>query len=579
MDSALPAAAAPDAASSTAAPVSAPSAAPSSPSPTPSPATSAAVPAASAEPPAATRRGRGRRGALEPRTYPYPLPLDRIDPDAVKVIRRLTRAGHTAYLVGGGVRDLLLGRTPKDFDVATSARPAEVRNLFRNCRIIGRRFRLAHILFAGGKVIETATFRKDPTEALELAEREVQEELDALEAGEAEGLAPLPAAGRGKRRGVEEPDADLLIRHDNVFGEPHEDALRRDFTLNGLFYDVEREEVIDYVGGMADLERRVLRTIGAPEVRFREDPVRILRAIKFGARCDLGLAPEVFDALVDTRHTLSQASPPRVLEEILRLLRGGAAARSIWLAWDTGVLAVVLPELAAYLDDQGPDTDALFGRLRALDARVAAGRLPGDPVLLAALLAGPAEEAMAGARDPMRGYDEFISVPAERLTIPRRMRDRMRLVLLAQRRLRQGLASPARIAPLARREFFPDAATLLALALEADGKELPRWVSDAVDGPLAAAEPRGPSRAGAGRAAEPRAARGGDAGEPRAARSGAPGERAIEGALTVEGVLVAQDGARGDSGEGAADAEAAHTVGAGGDGSERRRPRRRRRRG
>ncbi|HEY8429998.1 MAG TPA: hypothetical protein VIL20_16560, partial [Sandaracinaceae bacterium] len=170
-------------------------------------------------PPPALPRG---PGLPEPEVFQVDVPHERIDEDALKVIRRLRRYGHHAYLVGGGVRDLLLGVPPKDFDIATSARPNEVRALFRNCRIIGRRFRLAHILFAGGKVIEVATFRRDPLEAFEQAEGEFAEEMEAQ--------AELNDARR-------RDDVDLLIRHDNVFGEPHEDALRRDFTINGLFYD------------------------------------------------------------------------------------------------------------------------------------------------------------------------------------------------------------------------------------------------------------------------------------------------------------------------------------------------------
>ena len=177
--------------------------------------------------------------------------LDRsaIDADADRVVRRLAKAGFKAYLVGGCVRDILVGRRPKDFDVATSATPNEIRNVFRNCRIIGRRFRLAHVFF-GDKIIETATFRANPRE--------------------------------------EEEDAgnDLLIRRDNVFGEEDEDARRRDFTINGLFYDVEKEEVIDHVDGLVDLDARLVRTIGDPDVRFQEDPIRMLRAIKFAARLD-----------------------------------------------------------------------------------------------------------------------------------------------------------------------------------------------------------------------------------------------------------------------------------------------------
>ena len=315
---------------------------------------------------------------------------ERIDPDAVKVLKRLTRHGHTAYLVGGGVRDLLLGRAPKDFDIATSARPGEVRRLFRNCRVIGRRFRLAHILFAGGKIIEVATFRRDPRDARE----EVEEE------GELDVERPSAHALRGD-------DADLLIRQDNTFGDPHEDAIRRDFTINGLFYDLDRDEVIDYIGGVTDLRTGVVRTIGEPDVRFREDPVRILRAIKFGARLDLGIAPDVYDAMVDLREELSRCAPPRVLEEVLRLLRGGAAQRSIGLMWDVGVLGVVLPELAAHIEDQARGADLLWGRLSAIDALKSDGRVVSDTVMMAALLYGPIEEVVVGAQDPQGAFEEF----------------------------------------------------------------------------------------------------------------------------------------------------------------------------
>ena len=182
-------------------------------------------------------------------------------------------------------------RTPKDFDVATSATPNEIKATFRNSRIIGRRFRLAHVFF-GSKIIETATFRANPRD---------------------------------------EDDHDLLIRRDNVFGTETEDARRRDFTINGLFYDVEREEVIDHVGGLADLEAKLVRTIGDPDIRFQEDPVRMLRAIKFAARLDFGFEPATWRALLRWRGEISKCAPPRLLEEIHRLLRGGAARRSFEL--------------------------------------------------------------------------------------------------------------------------------------------------------------------------------------------------------------------------------------------------------
>lgn len=236
-----------------------------------------------------------------------------IDPDADKVVRRLARHGFQAYLVGGCVRDLLLERTPKDFDVATNATPKEIRQLFRNCRIIGRRFRLAHIFF-GPKIIETSTFRANPREADDASDSE-----------------------------------ELLIRRDNVFGSDTEDARRRDFTINGLFYDVEAERVIDHVGGLADLERRVVRTIGDPDIRFREDPVRMLRAVKFAARLDFEIEPVTLAALVRHRGEIAKCAPPRVLEELYRLLRGGAAHRSMALLVETGVASNLSPQLARLL--------------------------------------------------------------------------------------------------------------------------------------------------------------------------------------------------------------------------------------
>jgi len=244
--------------------------------------------------------------------------LDRsaIDPDADRVVRKLNRAGYKAYLVGGCVRDLLVGRTPKDFDVATSATPNEIKATFRNSRIIGRRFRLAHVFF-GSKIIETSTFRANPRD---------------------------------------EDDHDLLIRRDNVFGNETEDARRRDFTINGLFYDVEREEVIDHVGGLADLEAKLIRTIGDPDVRFQEDPVRMLRAIKFAARLEFGFEPATWRALLRWRGEISKCAPPRLLEEIHRLMRGGACRRSFELLVETGTLAILSPYLAGLLEGSGAPT-------------------------------------------------------------------------------------------------------------------------------------------------------------------------------------------------------------------------------
>ena len=397
-----------------------------------------------------------------PAIFPVEFPPGAVDPDAEKVIRRLERYGHTAYLVGGGVRDLLLSKRPKDFDVATSARPSECRRLFRNCRVIGRRFRLAHILFGGGKIIEVATFRRDPGQKLHHRSYAKRPEGARKDTPEPVVLAPVHS-------GVDH-DADLLIRNDNVFGLPHEDAIRRDFTINGLFYDLRRKEVIDYVGGMKDLRERSVQTIGDPDVRFREDPIRILRAIKFSARLDLGIAPPVYDAMVDFRGELERAARPRILEEILRLMRGGRAHRSLYLAWDIGVLGLLLPEVTSFLDDEAPGSERTWGRLMAVDRRIQAGDPPSDAVMLAALLLGPVDEELEGQRDQSSAFEAFAEDLALRLAMPRRLKDRIRLLVTSQRRLRSG-----KVGSLVRRDFFADAATLFAIDREAAGEEVPSW--------------------------------------------------------------------------------------------------------
>src|SRR6476659_3236410 len=259
---------------------------------------------------------------------------DQIDPDAAKVVQRLRRFDHAAYLVGGCVRDLLLGRKPKDFDVVTSATPNDIRRLFKNCLIIGRRFRLAHIFF-GPKIIETSTFRANP--------REMEEEEGGGDSAETES-------------------GDFLIRRDNVFGTPEQDARRRDFTINGLFYDLESGQVIDHVSGMVDLEARVVRTIGDPDIRFREDPIRILRAVKFAARCELTIEAETYRRMMEHREEIAKCAQARVLEEFYRLLRGGAAKRSMELLVELNLLELLAPELARALRGEPEDAEGALRR-------------------------------------------------------------------------------------------------------------------------------------------------------------------------------------------------------------------------
>jgi len=240
---------------------------------------------------------------------PAEIPIELIDKDALWVVKRLRAKGHEAYLTGGCVRDLLLGRRPKDFDVATAAHPNQVRSVFRNCRLIGRRFRLAHVIFPGNKVIETATFRANP--------------LDVAD---------------------DVPD-DLLVSQDNVFGDVEQDARRRDLTVNGLFYDPLAGKVLDYVDGRRDLEQKLIRTIGDPEIRFQEDPVRIIRAIKFATRLGFEIEDATFAAMKNHVGGLARCAPARLQEELMRLLLSGHAAPALALCEEVGVLSVLLPEL------------------------------------------------------------------------------------------------------------------------------------------------------------------------------------------------------------------------------------------
>lgn len=328
-----------------------------------------------------------------------------IDRDARRVLRRLYDFGFHAYLVGGSVRDLMLDRTPKDFDVATSARPNEVRRLFRRCRLIGRRFRLAHVLGEGGKIIETATFRAKPPN---------------------------------------EGDA-LLITDDNKFGTPYSDAYRRDFTINALFFDLARSEVIDYVGGLEDLERRVLRTIGEPVVRFREDPVRMLRAVKFAARLDFDIEDEAVEAILSERGELKKAAVPRLYEEMRRLLWSGAARRSFELLDELRLLEVLLPELTGFLGRPAADPWLPLGPLLdTLDRRFEDPDKPPPDGLMFAVLMWPLFQALVGTLegpvppDDERALAEAVLEPvARRLGVPRRTQETLLRVIEGQRRFRR----------------------------------------------------------------------------------------------------------------------------------------------
>jgi poly(A) polymerase len=376
------------------------------------------------------------------------IALDRIDPDAANVVRRLKDSGHAAYLVGGCVRDLLLGLKPKDFDVVTSATPQEIKRRFHNSRIIGRRFRLAHVFF-GPKIIETSTFRANPRE---------------MEDDDNDGAAP--------------ESGDLLIRRDNVFGTPEQDARRRDFTINGLFYDIETKQVIDHVQGLPDLETRLVRTIGDPDIRFREDPIRILRAVKFAARCNLTIEPETYRRMMEHRQEIAKCAQARVSEEFYRLLRGGAARRSLELLVEMDLLELLVPELARGLKGEAADDEAtlrrarLWGYLAALDRSTAARPVaPSNALILAALLLPPLRDSLDpdsnGVRDVGQLVAQAIAPALEHLRPSRRDSELARQILLALRHLLPS-KNPRRRKTKVNGEFAGEARRLAEIVLDAE---------------------------------------------------------------------------------------------------------------
>lgn len=392
-----------------------------------------------------------RSGGGKPRILPAePVLMRQVEEqgqDALRVVSRLVRQGHQALLVGGCVRDLLVGRVPKDFDVATSAHPRQVRRLFRNGRIIGRRFRLVHVRY-DDRVVEVATFRREPD------------------------------PDEGERDG-------LLILEDNEYGTAEEDARRRDFTVNGLFLDPTQRQIIDYVGGLEDLDAGLLRTIGDPHVRMAEDPVRILRAIKFATRLAFRIEDATWQAMCDTAEELRRAAPPRVLEEILRLLRSGTALGAFRKLRSCGALAAVLPALDQHLgpptgrsEEDAERAEAFWRLLEALDSEVQRGFEPSTPALIALLFhdiverqANPATRTLPGeARDRIHVAAEVIEPLALEARLPRRDAGKARRIILQQPRF--VAPNPRRFRPklFCRSEDFEDAFTLFRLRARARGQ-------------------------------------------------------------------------------------------------------------
>jgi poly(A) polymerase len=353
-----------------------------------------------------------------------------IDPDALKVLYRLHEHNYTAYLVGGSVRDLLLGRRPKDFDIGTSAHPQQVKKLFRNCWIIGRRFRLAHVKF-GAKTIEVATFRRqvDPSEL----PQDAPDTDEALEAAPEAALPPnasLEEQVRSEGTHLAKVRAhERLMHRDNTFGTPEEDAFRRDFTINALFYDIGSFAIIDYVGGLQDLQNRLIRSIGDPAVRFLEDPVRMMRAVVFAARLDFRIDEPILEAMETHRHEIGHAAPARLVEEYFKILRSGYAGNSLRMLKETRLLREMTPEL----DAAGPALWESVTRLDQYRQRFAAVPDTLTNAILVGTLLAPLELAGAPRRysaDPLERRIELGMLP-----MPRRDVERLHQILTLQSRL------------------------------------------------------------------------------------------------------------------------------------------------
>ena len=375
----------------------------------------------------------------------HPISRRFIDKNALKVLYRLHNAGYKACLVGGSVRDLMLGRPPKDFDVGTNARPNEIRRLFSNSRIIGRRFRLVHVFYHDGGVVEVSTFRRDPD----------------------------PEEQRG------EP-GELLITSDNTYGTPRQDAFRRDFTINALFYNVADYSVIDHVGGIEDLEKKLVRAIGDPDVRFQEDPVRMLRACEFAGRLGFGIESRTQEAIHRQSKELAKASPARVTEEIVQLLKCGRAGAAMQWMLELGLLEVLLPEAYAMLT-AGARGLGDFGQiLPVIDRMVAEERPLSDTALLAALLLPKIMlrrmDVEASAGRPMSRAALEVLIQDEvapffaRLTLSNLRAQQVIHALMGFQRLCEPRWSPHERVRFARKPYFDDAVLLFEILVKATGE-------------------------------------------------------------------------------------------------------------
>ena len=391
-------------------------------------------------------------------TEPLVLPRDQhcisrsdINDNALKVLYRLHQAGFAAYLVGGGVRDLLMNMHPKDFDIATDASPEQIKELFRNCRLIGRRFRLAHIHF-GRDIVEVATFRGH-----HLDDHSDEQALTH----------------------------DGMILRDNVFGTLAEDAWRRDFSVNALYYNIADFSVVDYTGGMEDLNQRVLRMIGDAQVRCQEDPVRMLRAIRFAAKLQFNLDSNLLDALATQRHRLAAVPPARLFDEILKLFLGGFALRTFHLLREHHLFEILFPASAQYLDSGDQTFLALIEQACInTDQRIAENKPVTPAFLFAVLLWGPlaqrATEFESNGMSKIQSLQEagraLLHQQAVTIAIPKRFKLPIRDIWVGQARIlnRRGRRPYSMLAQPRFRAIY-DFLLLRAQSGEVNLSELSNW--------------------------------------------------------------------------------------------------------
>ena len=383
-----------------------------------------------------------------------------IDEEALKVLYRLHRHGFLSYLVGGSVRDLLLGKIPKDFDVATNAHPHEINALFKNSRIIGRRFRLVHVFFKGRKIIEVSTFRS-------------RSEFEEVQ--------------------TEEED---IIRTDS-FGTPEEDALRRDITINGLFYNIADFSIIDYVGGIADLERQVIRTIGDPDERFEQDPVRMIRVIRHATRTGFSIEDQTYQAILRHRKEIRKCSPSRLRDEFLRELKGGVAKPSLHLMLQTNLLFSLFPDLERALGIRGlsgEKTQEFFLSLFDLvDQLIKTGRRVSESILFALFLtpflrAVTPQHPFLGKREKHLYLMQTIHWAVHQIltpfSFPRGAKEMASQILMAQSNLKKSIQKGVIPKRLRMKKYFKEAVLLFGIEAQAKGEKVPRILQNAAPSDL-----------------------------------------------------------------------------------------------